>query len=192
MSKLYVPHHEKRLWWFFKTYWYGNGSGSDEPAHVLSYKALWCLWNYFSVSYNGGSYMSGHFIWNLWKNQPLVSFINFIWNDHECKILFFIHVWLLNITLSRMVWCRYLPVTKCYVMCSHIIFMTCHYPLNWSDVGCAVRLETRRSRVQPLPRSATFFRGDWSWNIFYSHSLTSADSRKAVVSFWWKNVHNTG
>ena len=44
----------------------------------------------------------------------------------------------------------------------------------------------------PLPRSATFFRGDWSWNIFYGHSLPSADSRRAVVSFWRKNVHNTG
>ena len=60
------------------------------------------------------------------------------------------------------------------------------------SVGCAFRLETRRSRVQPPPRSATFFQGDWSWNIFYSHSLPSADSRKAVVSFWRKNVHNTG
>ena len=58
--------------------------------------------------------------------------------------------------------------------------------------GCTVRLETRRSRVQPLPRSATFFLGDWSWNILYGHSLPSADSRKAVVSFWQKNVHNTG
>ena len=28
------------------------------------------------------------------------------------------------------------------------------------SVGCAVRLESRRSRVQPPPRSATFFRGD--------------------------------
>ena len=28
------------------------------------------------------------------------------------------------------------------------------------SVGCAVGLETRRSRVQPLPKSATFFRGD--------------------------------
>ena len=55
-----------------------------------------------------------------------------------------------------------------------------------------VRLETRRSRVRPPPRSATFFRGDWSWNIFYGHSLPSADSRRAVVSFWRKNVHNTG
>ena len=53
-------------------------------------------------------------------------------------------------------------------------------------------METRRSRVQPPPRSATFFRGDWSWNIFYGHFLPSADSRRAVVSFWRKNVHNTG
>ena len=60
------------------------------------------------------------------------------------------------------------------------------------SVGCAVRLETRRSRVQPPPRSATFFHGDWSWNVFYGHSLPSADSRRAVVSFWRKNVHNTG
>ena len=59
------------------------------------------------------------------------------------------------------------------------------------SVGCAVRLETRRSRVQP-PSSVTFFRGDWSWNIFYGHSLPSADSRRAVVSVWRKNVHNTG
>ena len=28
------------------------------------------------------------------------------------------------------------------------------------SVGCAVRLETMRSRVQPPPRSATLFRGD--------------------------------
>ena len=28
--------------------------------------------------------------------------------------------------------------------------------------------------------------------IFYGHSLPSADSRRAVVSFWRKNVHNTG
>ena len=60
------------------------------------------------------------------------------------------------------------------------------------SVGCAVPLETRRSRVQTPPRSVTFFRGDWSWNIFYGHSLPSADSRRAVVSFWRKNVHNTG
>ena len=31
--------------------------------------------------------------------------------------------------------------------------------------------------------SSIIFRRDWSWNIIYSHSLTSADSRRAVVSF---------
>ena len=29
--------------------------------------------------------------------------------------------------------------------------------------------------------SATFFCGDWPWNIFYGHSLPCADSRRAVV-----------
>ena len=40
--------------------------------------------------------------------------------------------------------------------------------------------------------SATFFRWDWSLKFFYGHSLPSADSRRAIVSFWRKNVHNTG
>ena len=43
-----------------------------------------------------------------------------------------------------------------------------------------------------LAGSAIFFLGDWSWNIFYGHSLPSADSRRAVVSFSWKKVHSTG
>ena len=34
-----------------------------------------------------------------------------------------------------------------------------------------------------LIRSATFIRRDWSWNTFYGHSLPSADTRRAVVSF---------
>ena len=40
--------------------------------------------------------------------------------------------------------------------------------------------------------SATFFSGDWSWNNFYGYSLPSADSRRAAVSFWRKDVHTTG
>ena len=36
--------------------------------------------------------------------------------------------------------------------------------------------------------SATFFRGDLIMKYFYGHSLTSVDSRRAVVSFWQKNV----
>ena len=29
----------------------------------------------------------------------------------------------------------------------------------------------------------------WSWNNFYGHFPSSADSRRAAVSNWWKNVH---
>ena len=47
---------------------------------------------------NRGSYTSCHFIWNLW-NEPLGSFINFIWNDHECKILFI--MWLFELGFYR-------------------------------------------------------------------------------------------
>ena len=86
-------------------------------------------------------------------------------------------------------------VPRYYVPC-HDMSLAYSVPLYFSglggSVGSAVRLETRRSRVQLPPRSATFFRGDWSWNIFYGYSLPSADSRRAVVSFWRKNVHNTG
>ena len=45
-----------------------------------------------------------------------------------------------------------------------------------------------RSRVRssgPL----TFFRWDWSWNHYYGHSFPSADSSRAVVNYWRKDVH---
>ena len=45
-----------------------------------------------------------------------------------------------------------------------------------------VRLETRRSWVRPPPRSATFFRGDWSWNIFYGHSFPQIQEGQLSVS----------
>ena len=46
---------------------------------------------------------------------------------------------------------------------NHLLLPACipvHHAGLGGSVGCAVRLETRRSRVQPPPRSATFFRGD--------------------------------
>ena len=51
-----------------------------------------------------------------------------------------------------------------------------------------IRLACRRSRVRSSG-PATFFRGDWSWNHFYDHSLPTADSSRAVVSYWRKDVH---
>ena len=38
----------------------------------------------------------------------------------------------------------------------------------------------------------TFYHGDLIIKYFQQSSLPSADSRRAVVSFWQKNVHNTG
>ena len=47
--------------------------------------------------------------------------------------------------------------------------------------------------AESIPAGLTkFFHGDWSWNIVYGHSLPSADSRRATVNFWPKNMHNTG
>ena len=34
-----------------------------------------------------------------------------------------------------------------------------------------------------------FFSGDWSRNPFYNHSLPTTDSSRAIVSYWWKDVH---
>ena len=82
-----------------------------------------------------GSYTSGHFIWNLW-NDPWASFINFIWNDHKCKfflsydclkwdfITFKVTIISIENITSRTASWRYAPVTKCYVTCGHMIFMT--------------------------------------------------------------------
>ena len=39
------------------------------------------------------------------------------------------------------------------------------------------------------PKSGTFFRENLIIKYFYSHSSSSADSRRAVVSYWRKNVH---
>ena len=65
------------------------------------------------------------------------------------------------------------------------------WPASWLSWIC-VRLMIRRLRVWPPPGQQQSFVEIWSWNIFYGHSLPSADSRRAVFSFWRKNLHNTG
>ena len=51
---------------------------------------------------------------------------------------------------------------------------------RWFGLMC-IQLVIRRSAVRSLLV--------WQWNIFIGHSLSSADSRRAAVSFWRKNVH---
>ena len=143
---------------------------SFHPSHVCPYFGFRMI----SVDFHQTWYL----LWYCW---------DLVW---DCLWANFVSFWQLSA-------CHIIP--HCVVLSFHVF---CFFLLSQSSiniisgldgsVGCAVRLETRRSWVQPLPRSATFFRGDWSWNIFYGHSLPSADSRRAVVSFWRKNVHNTG
>ena len=42
---------------------------------------------FLRVTWYTESYIRGHFKWNLW-NSPKARFMNFIWNDHSCKILY--------------------------------------------------------------------------------------------------------
>ena len=114
-----------------------SAGGLFSCCHKVFDKYFYTLDSFWISKYiNRGSYTSGHFISNLW-NEPLASFINFIRNDHECKILFIIWLfkWVFiafkvdiisieNIKLSRTASWRFAPVTKCYVTCGHTVFMT--------------------------------------------------------------------
>ena len=83
-----------------------------------------------------------------------------------------------------------------------VLLLYCRLVFNTDTLVCSFRplwlswmrfwLVIRRLRVWPLPDQQHSFVEIRSWNIFYGHSLHSADSRRAVVSFWRKYVHNTG
>ena len=68
-----------------------SGKKKKEEKYLKCYmlKFLPNMLNFKEIS--GGFCMSGHFIWTLW-NKPLACFINFIWNDLDCNILFIIHL----------------------------------------------------------------------------------------------------
>ena len=51
-----------------------------------------------------------------------------------------------------------------------------------------MKTDRGQSRVRS-PGPATFFRGHWSCNHFYAHSFPFADSSRAVVNYWPKDVH---
>ena len=79
-----------------------------------------------------------------------------------------------------------LTLTLCAVLVYHILYIA------WvglgGSVGCAVRLETSSTPAE--------VGNILSWRLIMKYFLRSfspfADSRRAVVSFWRKNVHNTG
>ena len=57
------------------------------------------------------------------------------------------------------------------------------------STGLHIRQVIMWLQVRSLPGSVTLFTGDGARSIFYGHSPPFADSRRAVVSFWGKNVY---
>ena len=101
------------------------------------------------------------------------------------------HAWWLSVSICLSVHpsvCQ--SVIHLYVdTCRYVIVLFSWDIFSWAGVSGSIRCLSdyviRRLQVQPLADLVTFFHGDWSWNIFYSHSLPSPDSRRAVVSFCW-------
>ena len=60
-----------------------------------------------------------------------------------------------------------------------------------SYIGAVTTADQEVADSTPIG-SATFFRGNSIMEYFYGDSLPSANSRRALVSFWRKNVHITG
>ena len=67
----------------------------------------------------------------------------------------------------------------------------------WSFSPSVAQLDARPTGDQEIAgsiprRVGNILCGNLIMKYFYGHSLPSADSRRAVGSFWRKNVHNTG
>ena len=100
---------------------------------ILHSLKCWSVHHSIQLRKHRGFYKSGHFIWNLW-NEPWASFINFISNDREWKLLFY-QMTLWNWILSPSKWTIFQVENALLTRtCGHTIFMTRRYPLNNTDV----------------------------------------------------------
>ena len=70
-----------------------------------------------------------------------------------------------------------------------MILLRFYFWRPWLLSRMRVRLMIRRSRIRSPLCLATFFCGDWSWNIFCSHSFPSTDSRRAQK--YWLTAQRT-
>ena len=115
-------------------------------------------------------------------------------SPESCKDWLYPNVWEISKLLIYLTW------NSPHNICFHGEIRAI-YPQNWKDTLSAsldswlswmpIQQVIRRFGFDPA-ESATFFHGDWSWSICYGHSLPSPESRRAVISFWQKNVHITG
>ena len=63
-----------------------------------------------------------------------------------------------------------------------------HHRSDWHSYYSVCTGRGKRPRVRSLHSTHSFVE-TWSWKKFYGHSPSSADSRRAVVSYWRKNEH---
>ena len=89
---------------------------------------------------NRGSYMRGHFIWNLW-NEPLASSMNFIWNDYECKIMFILWPFkIVFLLLSKWILFQEENMANCFTIyyakkISYILYQASYIAYKKSNIG---------------------------------------------------------
>ena len=149
-----------------------------------------------------GSYQWISFTWNfceiylefLWV-LPGIS-VRFTWNFCEIYLEF---LWDLPGIFVRFTWnfCEisFLFSSSSLALCILSCCNQIQYQWNTHNKPCPAephsaissKSDDRGREFNPGP--APYFRGDWSWNIFYGHSPPSTDSRRAVVSYKRKYVH---
>ena len=93
------------------------------------------------------------------------------------------HHWKLSSTIAR----SDLKITFA-ITSRRILTVTSQIAKRGSSIECASAWYADGRGFDPHVRR-TFFRGDLGKKKIYGHSLPSADSRRAIVSYWRKNVH---
>ena len=82
---------------------------------------------------------------------------------------------------------------RCWFNCTdeHHLTIYCGQHLDLDHTTQMYTVQYILKSILTLKAPSKIYR-NWSWNIFYDHFLPSTEWSRAVVSFWWKNVHNTG
>ena len=166
-----------------------KGFGGDIVWRISRWPSWWPSWisecNDFSNSESSCSPNASHQVsaqsdLPFWRKKDMLKYKG----THSCSLITAFAVHLLN----QWVLLKYLMrLCECAECLTLYIF---------TKPALVAQFDARQTSDQEvsglIPNgSTTFFHGDWSWNIFFGHSLPSADSRRTVVSFWHENVHNS-
>ena len=140
---------------------------------IRTFPDQWCIY-YILLDFKGwpGLLMSAHAYKtsNTGTNQRLGVGEGLRWSFLKCK-------WNTYIDCHCPIWISKALQLVCVLCTSHL------YPLHPTG-------DQKVAGSNPPGRQQSLV--DIDINMFYGHSLPSSDSRRTVVSFWQKNVHNTG